>query len=184
MKRRQTIARIIALIVVVGITVYLFTLPEEQIEGLAGYGYAGIFLLSILANATILLPAPGLIFVFTMGATFHPLGVALAAGSGAVIGELSGYVAGYSGQAIADDNETYQRMVSWMDRNGNLTILTLAFIPNPLFDLAGVAAGALKMPVWKFLFWTWIGKFFKMLLTAYAGAGLFSIPFLDNLFAP
>lgn len=183
-KRPQVIPRILALILVVGLTIYIFTLPEEQIEQLEGYGYAGSFLLSILGNATILLPAPWLIFVFTMGARFHPLGVALAAGTGAAIGELSGYVAGYSGQAVIHDSATYQRMVGWMDRHGNLTILFLAFIPNPLFDLAGVAAGALKMPVWQFLFWAWIGKFFKTLVTAYAGAGVFSIPLLNQFFLP
>ncbi|PIZ25416.1 MAG: DedA family protein, partial [Chloroflexi bacterium CG_4_10_14_0_8_um_filter_57_5] len=32
-----------------------------------------------------------------------------------------------------------------------LVIAALAFIPNPLFDLAGMASGALKIPLWKFL---------------------------------
>jgi uncharacterized membrane protein YdjX (TVP38/TMEM64 family) len=49
-------------------------------------------------------------------------------------------------------------------------ILLLAFIPNPFFDLAGAAAGALRMPLRKFLLWVWIGKFLKMLAFAYAGA--------------
>lgn len=182
--RRQTIARIVILVLVVALTIYLFTLPEEQVQQLAGYGYGGIFLLSILANATILLPAPGLLFVFTMGARFQPLQIALAAGAGATIGELSGYLAGYSGQNIVDDIKMYDRMVDWMDRHGALTVMVLAFIPNPLFDLAGVAAGALKMPVWQFMIWAFIGKFFKMLITALAGAGLFSLPWLNNLFIP
>jgi uncharacterized membrane protein YdjX (TVP38/TMEM64 family) len=51
-----------------------------------------------------------------------------------------------------------------------LAILALAFIPNPFFDLAGVAAGTLKIPVFTFLLFTFIGKTFKMLLFAYAGA--------------
>lgn len=180
--RRQVIPRIVALIVVIALTIYIITLPEEQINQLEGYGYAGSFVLSILGNATILLPAPWLIFVFTMGARFHPLGVALAAGTGATIGELSGYLAGYSGQAVIDESKTYKRLVDWMGRHGNLTVLLLAFIPNPLFDLAGVAAGALKMPIWQFMLWTWIGKFFKTLVTALAGAGAFSIPLLNDFF--
>jgi uncharacterized membrane protein YdjX (TVP38/TMEM64 family) len=183
-KPRQVIPRIIALIVVIALTIYIITLPEEQIRQLEGYGYAGSFLLSILGNATILLPAPWLIFVFTMGARFHPFGVALASGTGAAIGEMSGYLAGYSGQTVIDDSKTYKRLVDWMDRHGNLTVLVLAFIPNPLFDLAGIAAGALKMPVWQFMFWAWIGKFLKTLVTAYAGAGVFSIPLLNDFFVP
>ena len=46
----------------------------------------------------------------------------------------------------------------------------LAFIPNPIFDIAGAAAGALGMPIYEFLFWAWIGKTLKMLMFAYAGA--------------
>jgi uncharacterized membrane protein YdjX (TVP38/TMEM64 family) len=106
--------------------------------------------------------------------------VAVAAGSGAALGELSGYLAGFGGQAIIEDTCAYKRMVRWMERNGNLTVLLLAFLPNPLFDLTGIAAGALKMPVRNFLLWCWIGKIFKMLAIAYAGAGLFSVPFLNE----
>ena len=60
---------------------------------------------------------------------------------------------------------------------GGRTILVLAFIPNPLFDVAGMIAGILKMPLWKFLLFCWIGKTLKMFLFAYAGS--LSIPWLS-----
>ncbi|MBW8012916.1 MAG: VTT domain-containing protein [Chloroflexi bacterium] len=183
-KTSFTISRAIILLIVVALSIFIFTIPEEQAKRLEAFGFLGIFLLLLLSNATLFLPVPGLIFVFSMGAQFNPLGVALAAGSGATIGELSGYIAGYSGHVIVDENEIYDRMVRWMQRNGGLTVLALAFIPNPLFDITGIAAGALKMPVWKFLGWAWIGKTFKMLLTALAGAGILSIPLINDLFAP
>lgn len=166
------------------VSVYIVLLPEEKTRQLEGYGYWGVFLLSILANATVLIPAPGLVIVFTMGARFNPFLVGLAAGAGATLGELSGYLAGFSGQAIIENRDVYDRMVSWMERNGPLTILLLALIPNPLFDLTGIAAGALRMPIRRFIFWALIGKSLKMLLTAYAGAGVFSIPWFNELIAP
>ena len=156
-------------------------MPEEQAEQLESYGYVGIFLISILANATVLIPAPGLVIVFTMGAKFSPFLIGLAAGAGATLGELSGYLAGFSGQAIIEDQNRYDQMVNWMEKNGALTIMFLSFIPNPLFDLAGMVAGILKMPIHKFLFWVLIGKILKMLLFAYAGAGVLSAPWLDRL---
>jgi uncharacterized membrane protein YdjX (TVP38/TMEM64 family) len=179
-----TVARILALIFIIAVSIYIVTIPEEQANQLEAYGYPGIFLLSILSNATVLVPAPGLIIVFSMGARFDPLWVGIAAGLGATIGELSGYLAGFSGQAIIENRQLYERMVQWMKRNGPLTVVSLAFIPNPIFDLTGIAAGALKMPVMQFLFWAMIGKIIKMLLTAYAGAGIFSIPWLNNLLSP
>lgn len=181
---RLTLARIAALIFVVAITIYILYLPPDQAAKLESYGYAGIFLISILANATVLIPAPGLVIVFSMGAKFSPLLVGLAAGAGATLGELSGYLAGFSGQAIIEDQKRYEKMVSWMQKNGPLTISLLAFIPNPLFDLAGMVAGALKMPLGKFLFYALIGKILKMLLFAYMGAGVLSAPWLAKLLKP
>ncbi|XP_019420793.1 PREDICTED: vacuole membrane protein KMS1-like [Lupinus angustifolius] len=39
-----------------------------------------------------------------------------------------------------------------------LTILVLASVPNPLFDLAGIMCGQFGIPFWKFFFATLIGK--------------------------
>jgi membrane protein YqaA with SNARE-associated domain len=168
-KLRLRVFQALTLIAVISITIYVYSI-RDQAGALAQYGYPGIFLLSILANATIVLPAPGLAIVFTFGGVFSPLGVGLAAGLGAAIGELSGYLAGLSGQAIVDNPKLYERFEGYMRKYGGLTITVLAFLPLPVFDLAGIAAGALKMPVLKFLAFCSLGKVPKMILVAYAGA--------------
>lgn len=168
-ERRLAVTRVIILLVVIVISAYIFSI-RDQAEKLAVYGYPGIFLLAFLSYATVLLPAPGVAVVFTMGAVFNPLGVALAAGAGAALGELSGYMAGFSGQAVIEGTKTYERLTRWMRRNGPLTVLVLSAVPNPFFDLAGVAAGALKMHVPRFLLWCWIGETIKMLFFAFAGS--------------
>jgi membrane protein YqaA with SNARE-associated domain len=173
------LARVFVLVLVIAITIWIYSLGEET-AALAAYGYPGIFLLSILANATIVLPAPGLALVFTFAGRLAPLGVGLAAAAGATIGELSGYLAGFSGQAIVENQGLYQRLEGYMTRYGAATIAVLAFLPLPVFDLAGVVAGALKMPVAKFMFWCFIGKLPKMLLIALAGA--YSIGWILDLF--
>jgi membrane protein YqaA with SNARE-associated domain len=167
---RLTIIRIVVLLAVIAITVYIYSIRDKA-DQLAGYGYPGIFILSILGNATIILPAPVIAITYVMGAVFNPIGVALAAGAGSAIGELTGYMAGFSGQGIAEQTAIYDRLESWTERYGGWTITILALIPNPIFDVAGAAAGALKMPVYRFLLWAWIGKTIKMLIFAYAGAG-------------
>jgi uncharacterized membrane protein YdjX (TVP38/TMEM64 family) len=168
-ERRLTLARILALFVVIALSIFVFSI-RDQAEELAVYGYPGIFVLSFLAYATVLLPAPGIAVVFAMGSVFNPIGVALAAGTGAALGELSGYLAGFSGQAVVEKVEIYERLTKWMKRNGSLTILVLAAIPNPFFDLAGVAAGSLKMHVVRFFIFCWIGEVIKMAIFAFAGA--------------
>lgn len=169
-----TITRVLALIFVLAITISIFIF-REKLQGLEAYGYPGIFILSILANATVILPVPGVVLTSAMGVVFNPLGVAIAAGSGAALGELSGYLAGFSGQAVVENNKYYDRLTAWMRKYGDITVLLLAFIPNPAFDLAGMISGTLKMPVYRFLFWCWLGKVAKMLLFAYAGASVIKL---------
>jgi membrane protein YqaA with SNARE-associated domain len=169
--QRLKVLRLLALLVVIGLSVFIFAI-RDQAEALAQYGYAGIFLLSILANATIILPAPGIAIVFAMGGVFNPVGTALAAAAGSTIGELSGYLAGFSGRGVIENQALYDRLIGWMQHNrliGLLAIFVLAAIPNPLFDMAGIAAGALKIPVWQFLLSCGLGKTIKMLIFAYAG---------------
>jgi len=170
-KRRLTLVRWLTLVGVIALIVVLFIF-RDQVKRLEKYGYAGIFLISIAANATIIIPIPGVAFTTAMGAIFNPAGVAVAAGLGAAIGELSGYLAGFSGQGIVERVALYEKLTAWMKAHQNLAyglIVLLAFIPNPLFDLAGMASGALKIPLWKFLIACSVGKILKMLCFAYAG---------------
>jgi len=178
-KRTLNIIRLIVLLGVIALTVIL-VINREKIQELQAFGYPGIFLVSILANATILVPVPGVVFTSAMGAVFNPFWVSIAAGSGAALGELSGYMAGFSGQAVVENSERYERVVRWMQKYGDITILFLAFFPNPLFDLAGMLAGVLKMPIWKFLFYCVIGKILKMMMFAYAGGWLMT--FLEGIY--
>ncbi len=170
-KRRITFFRILALLGVLALIAVLFIF-RDQVKNLERFGYPGIFLISIAANATVIIPLPGVAFTTAMGAIFNPIGVAVAAGLGAAIGELSGYLAGFSGQGVIEKSSAYERLTTWMREHQNLAylgVVGLALIPNPVFDVAGMAAGALKLPVWKFLLACAIGKTIKMLAFAYAG---------------
>lgn len=178
-KTTLNILRVVILVGVIALTVVL-VINRDEIQKLQAYGYPGIFLFSILANATILFPVPGVVFTSAMGAVFDPFFVSLAAGAGAALGELSGYLAGFSGQAVVENTARYEKEVAWMRKYGDVTILVLAFIPNPVFDLAGAVAGVLKMPVWKFLIYCVIGKILKMMMFAYAGNWVLNL--LETIF--
>jgi membrane protein DedA with SNARE-associated domain len=173
-----SISRVLAILAVIGISVYVFSIRERASE-FAAFGYPGIFLIALMANATVFLPAPGVAVIYAMGSIFNPLGVGLAAGAGGALGELSGYLAGFSGQAIIEHADIYERISPYVKKYGGWTILILAAIPNPFFDIAGVAAGIVKMPMWKFLLFCFIGQIIKMTLFAYAGR--YSINWLASI---
>ncbi len=172
--QRKKIQRIVALVFVIAVTVILY-LNRERVQELEALGYPGIFLVSLLANATLILPVPGVLVTSAMGAVFNPFWVAIAAGSGAAIGEISGYLAGFSGQGVIENRVWADRFENWMKKYGSITILVLAFVPNPVFDVAGITAGMLKMPFWKYLLWSWIGKILKMMVFAYGGSWILGI---------
>lgn len=172
--------RLLIVGVVLGISAAIFAF-RDQFAALAAIGYAGIFLVSLLSSATIILPAPSLALVFAMGSALPPALVGLAAGMGETLGELTGYLAGIGGRAIIEDQRAYAQMEKWMKRGGDVTILVLSIIPNPLFDLAGIAAGTLRFPLRRFLLICLVGKTIKTTFVAWAGAHSLTLiqPLLD-----
>ena len=151
MKRDKNLfVRILVLVLVILVTILLIRYRNE-IRSLSSLGFIGVFLLSILANATIIIPLPGVILTSAMGAIFSPFWVVLSAGAGAAIGELTGYLAGFSGQVVTEHKDWYDRFNAWMRKYGFAAVFFLALIPHPLFDLAGIAAGVMGMKIWKFL---------------------------------
>ncbi len=162
-------ARVLGVIFVIAISITIFSLGD-QIEQLTAWGYLGAFAIMLVGNATIILPAPGLTIVFALGSALTPLLVGLAAGAGAALGELTGYVAGVSGRAVIEDRPLYKRFELWMKQYGSWALFVLAIIPNPFFDIAGLVAGALRYTWWRFLTVAWAGKTIQGILIAYAGA--------------
>lgn len=173
---RRTVISVLALTSVIIITVALF-FYRKQIENLPLVSYPLVFLLALLVNASLILPLPGLALASVLGAnpSLHPFWVAVVMGCGATFGELTGYLAGFGGRAVIERVSGYERVLALVRKYGGWIILALAFIPLPLFDMAGIAAGALRMPVYKFMLWCVVGKILKMLVFTYAGSQIGTI---------
>ncbi|MCS6908549.1 MAG: VTT domain-containing protein [Anaerolineales bacterium] len=173
-RSRFYLVRILALLFVLALSAFIFSIRQDAAK-LAFLGYPGVFLIAFMAYATVILPAPALAIIFTFGGVLsNPLAVAISASLGATLGEISGYLAGFGGQVVIERLDIYQRLTFFMQRHGPITVYILSAIPNPFFDLAGMAAGALKMPLHVFLFWCFLGQTTKMLIFSFLGAGLLS----------
>jgi uncharacterized membrane protein YdjX (TVP38/TMEM64 family) len=157
---------------------------SANLESLKSYGYAGLFLINIIGAASILLPSPAAASVFAAGALLEDflgvpafIWVGLVAGLGEAIGEFSGYAAGYGGRLFVQERPIYARIHAWMEKRGFITMFLMSTIPNPLFDIAGLAAGAVQMPLRSFFIAVLSGKVLKNTWIAAAGAlgiGLFA----------
>lgn len=160
--------KILGLLLAIAISVVIFAF-RDKVSDLKGYGYLGIFLVSVLGNATIILPVPVILTAFVGGGIFNPFWVGVIAAAGASIGELTGYLAGAAGQIVVEKDKRLQKVEGWMHRYGLVALFVLAAIPNPAFDLAGIVAGATKIPVWKYLVAVSLGKAVKFLIFAFLG---------------
>jgi membrane protein YqaA with SNARE-associated domain len=163
----------LALLVSLGV-ILLFAKFQDKIEALEGYGYLGAFFIGLLGNATVILPAPSLAFTTALGVALNPLLVGVAAGAGEALGEMTGYVGGISGKAIVENHARYETIKHYMARYGEWAFFLLALIPNPLFDIAGIAAGIVRFPIWRFLLSVWAGKTLKAIVFAGLGRQLLS----------
>jgi uncharacterized membrane protein YdjX (TVP38/TMEM64 family) len=136
--------------------------------------YLIVFGGTFLASCTIILPAPGAALVITAASIWNPVIVALVASAGSALGEITGYFAGYIGEKIIIDEQkaAYLRATSWMKRYGMWAVFVVSVIPFVLFDIIGLVAGALKLPLWRFLLACWLGRIPKSFIEAYIGAGL------------
>ena len=131
-------------------------------------GYPGVFFLSLLASGGMVFPIPSL--AATCGAAGLDLNliiVGVLAGLGETLGELVGDSIGFGGQSVVQRRRIYKRARTWMIRWGIGVLLILSIIPNPIFDFVGIAAGALRYPMKRFLITVWVGKTLKGLIIAH-----------------
>lgn len=144
-----------------------YVLFKDQIQEMAGLGYAGLFIACLLTNASICLPASGIAFTLAAATALDPLWCAVIGGLGTATGELVGYTLGRLGRGSIANLELFTKVENGLKRYGYLAVFGFAFLPLPVFDLVGVAAGTAKLPVVKFFIVCSIGKILKMLLYVY-----------------
>ena len=135
-------------------------------------GYPGVFLLNFFGAVSMVLPVPGLISVCGVSVFLNPWVVGTLAGVGESLGEWSGYVVGYAGDTVFERSRIYRnlrpRVGKWMEKRGSLVLLLVSAIPNPIFDLVGIAAGTVHFPFVRFMAIILVGKIIKGLTVAIA----------------
>jgi len=183
-KAPQPLRMIASIVIIVLVTVVSFwlALNPQWVLRFGNWGYVGAFFISMVASATILLPAPGIAVVIAMGTALNPVVLGIVAGIGSAIGELSGYLAGASGRVFVPSHqrEQFERLQRLTDRYGALLLFVLAAIPFPLFDFAGIIAGMIKMRVSTFIIAVSAGKSIKYIVMISLGAA--PLFYLQHLF--
>ena len=126
--------------------------------------------------------------IISQASVLNPVAVGLLGGLGMGLGEATAYLTGVVGGEVA--RETNAKGPRWlqpalnaiirfinrlMQRYGVATLFFFSVIPNPIFEFAGITAGATGMAFRKFMMTVVAGKLIRGLLLAYVGDQL--VPF-------
>ena len=153
----------------------------QDVQELAGFSYLGLFIISILGGATVIIPVPSLAVQFSMGAVLHPAIVGAVAGLGTGIGGTLIYLFGRSGRRIfyradyspQDSKNIFVRwtvkIINWAKNRGMLAVFLMSAMLNPIFFPLALAIGASRFQMWKFFTMCWAGNTVKSMVIAYLG---------------
>lgn len=174
---RAVIALVVGGFIVLGLVLWITGRFE-----LETVGYPGVWVFSFISSASIIVPVPGLATV-CLGASdlvgLNPILVGVIAGSAEALGELTGYLAGVGGRDAMSRRRWYPRVKGWLERHGSKIIFVMAIVPNPTFDILGIAAGSIGFPLRRFLLVTFLAKSIKSVGLGYAC--FYSIAWLERL---
>lgn len=140
----------------------------SDIEHWKSLGYPGVLFFGFLGSAAMAPLVPGVVVLCGVSAVLNPLILALLNAVGESAGETASYAIGYGGGPVLEKRRFYVKAKQWMERRGVVTLFIVSAIPNPFFDLVGIAAGGVRYPLLRFLLSVFAGKLVKSVIVAYA----------------
>jgi membrane protein YqaA with SNARE-associated domain len=168
---RDRVFRLSLITFVIGFVIVGAVLWLTDSLNLENVGYGGIWIVSFIAAGSIILPIPGPAAVCIAAAPdlgLNPLVIGIVSASAEALGEMTGYLAGLSGRSLLERNRFYPRVHRLVIRRGGLILFLGAIVPNPLFDVIGIAAGSIGYPIKRFLAIVFVAKAIKSTAIAYA----------------
>lgn len=121
----------------------------------------GLLLTCFVMNSTVLLPSSSLLVVLEYSYVLNPISVIMVGAIGASLGELTSYMVGAEGTSLVRRFKKVSNLTKFREHSF-LWVMLFAFIPFPVFDVAGIMAGSIRMNPFKFLLASFIGKAVKM----------------------
>jgi membrane protein YqaA with SNARE-associated domain len=153
----------------------------KSFQAQSSYSYLGLFFVSTLGGATVIIPVPSLVVQFTMGAVLNPAVVGAVAGLGSAVGGTLVYLFGRGGRRLFsgfdftnlnNDRAIIRwtaRVMGWAKHRGSLVVFLMSAVLNPIFFPMALAMGASRFQMWKFFLMCWAGNTVKSMMIAYLG---------------
>lgn len=164
-------ALIAVLAVALNVLAY-YLIPPDFARRLGAFGLLGVFVVTFVANATVIVPVPYIGLIVRMAQSMDVGGVVLAGALGSAMGESVAFFVGRAGRATVNDTALYRWVQRQMERpwRAFVVLFLLAAPPNPAFDVAGLTAGAMGLPFWLFFCAVFGGRVVRIAIFAIGGA--------------
>lgn len=177
--RRNLVLAIAGGIFLVAFNIAVYLAPIDY-SAFTSFAYVGAFFVTFLANALIAIPIPYIPIVAHIGATAGmPWLVVVLGGLASVLGESVAFVAGRAEEGLVSEHPIYKRVHRVAERPllAGAMLFAFAVPPNPIFDVAGLAAGAVGVPYRVFFVSVFAARLIRLAIIVWLGTmlGLVSV---------
>jgi membrane protein DedA with SNARE-associated domain len=177
----------LGLAVTIALCVFAIIYREELTDTgfVARYGLLGIMIIAFFfggAFSAIPVPVPYWMLNFTLPSMLaenygilSPVWVGLFTAAGATLGQSITFAIGYGGRGLSQrlssrfSLQFYDKAAGWVKRYGSWTVFIMSVTANPLHLPMTLAIASLRFPVYKFLFFGFIGQLIKSMVLAFSG---------------
>ena len=186
-RRARRVRGVLALLAVVVVNVGTYAAlatdtARRWVASVEVHAYPGAFVVALLTNLTLAVPVPyNPVILQLMTVVEVPLLVALLAAAGSALGESTGWWVGSQGRAVLPGAGRAGAAVRWLQRlavhrwRSFLGLIAFSAFPNPVFDVAGLVAGAAAVPYRLFLLATFLGRLLRFVVFALVGEALLAL---------
>lgn len=137
-------------------------------------GLIGIFIINFVSSASFFVSGPAFLSIIAGGSLYNPVLVAFISSVAATLGDMVGFLVGFSGRKIILEKLEKKFWFSILDeyfkKYGGWMLFVFAFIPNPFFDAIGLIAGIFVFSPKRFIIIVTLGRFLRYLILAGIGS--------------
>jgi uncharacterized membrane protein YdjX (TVP38/TMEM64 family) len=172
--RRHIVFAIAGIALLLAFNIAVYFAPIDY-GAFTSFAYLGAFVVTLLANALIIIPIPYVPIVAHIGATAGlPWLVVVLGALGSVLGESVAFAAGRAELGLVSEHPIYRRLHRVAQRPLLAGVLIFAFAvpPNPLFDVGGLAAGAVGVPYRVFFLAVFAARLIRLAVIVWLGTVL------------
>ena len=172
--RRHVVLAIAGGIFLVAFNIAVYLAPIDY-GAFTSFAYVGVFVVTFLANALIAIPIPYIPIVAHIGATAGlPWLVVVLGALASVLGESVAFLAGRAEEGLVSEHPIYKRVHRVAERPVLAGAMLFAFAvpPNPIFDVAGLAAGAVGVRYRVFFISVFAARLIRLAVIVWLGTML------------